>query len=365
MSTQQNAEWIHEPVNDLGTDPAYPFSYGEWSRYWWQITARYGSFAWQDQFLIVNQTPRWTNDPINEKKTGLNLIRYYEPENEPNRWWKPQYAQYTPTQCASMMSAAYDGHMGQMGFGTGIRCADPDARVVFSGLADMDTAYLQEIVDWSKINRPYNCVPFDVINVHWYSNFGNSLSNIHVNLTGPGISPEADSLRLRLQNLARWRDRVLPGLEIWLSEFGWDTDQSSPQRAVAYAGHNQEQVQAMWIVRAYLEAIAVGINGIYLYEAANEPSDAGLFAASGVMKSINTNFQKKTSYGAVLNLTAHLNGWTFDGDYSTQSIRKYRFVNGVGDVKFAVWSPTSNGTAVYLQTSTGQIQVTETPKFIY
>lgn len=365
LTTQQNNEWIHEPVNDLATDPQYPFAYYQWSKYWWQITARYGAFPWQEQYLWVNETPRWTNDPVNEKKTAMKLLTYVEPENEPNRWWRPGYAQYSPVQCAAMMSAAYDGHMGQMGFGTGIRCADPDMKVVLPGLADIDTGYLQGIVDWSKINRPGHCAPFDVINVHWYCNAGNNLNNIHVNLTGPGVCPEADNLRLRLQKLATWRDLVLPGVEIWLSEFGWDTDAYSPQRCQPYADYSQEKVQAMWITRAYLEAIAAGVSGIYLYEAANEPSNQGLFAASGVMTSEGEAFKKKESYSAIVWLVSHLNGFHFDGDYSGANYRAYKFVSDNGNIKYCVWSPTADGSTVTLQTQSGTVTVTEDPIFIY
>jgi hypothetical protein len=365
LTTQSNPEWIHEPMTDLASDPVFPFSYGEWSRYWWQITARYGAFPWQDQFLNVNQTPRWNGDPVNEKKTAMKLLSYVEPENETDRWWRPAYAQYTPVQCAAMMSAAYDGHMGQMGFGTGIRCADPDMKVVLPGLADIDTAYLQGIVDWSAINRCGHGVPFNVINVHWYCNAGNNLTNIHVNLTGPGVCPEADNLRLRLQKLATWRDRVLPGMEIWLSEFGWDTDAYSPQRCQPYGIYSQEKVQAMWITRAYLEGIAAGIDGMYLYEAANEPSNQGLFAASGVMSSEGTAFQKKEAYSAIVWLVSHLNGWHYDGDYSGANYRAYRFKSDDGQIKYCVWSPTADGSSLTLQTQSGTVTVTEDPIFIY
>lgn len=362
LSDLSRPEWQHEPMNDKDTDPGNPYSYGEWSRYWWQVTARYGRFSWNEQYLRVDSTPRWTNDVLNEKKTGLGTLQYIEPENETNRWWKLPYAQYTAQQTAAMMSAAFDGHKGQMGFGTGIKCADETMKVVLAGSSTIDTVWLGQILDWCNVNRS-GSVPFDVINLHHYTNAGNSLSNPFVNLTGPGVCPEADALRERIAGAVAWRNSHMPGKELWITEFGWDTDMGSPQRCEAIPDYDQEDVQAQWIVRGYLEAIAAGVDGIYLYCFANEPSNAGLFAASGLVSSEGTGFVSKKSYLAVQRLVAHLNGYTYDGDYSTPDVRKYKFINDSGAVKFAVWSPTMDGTVVPLQSPGGVVLVTETPVF--
>ena len=363
MADLSRPEWRHEPMNDKGTDPGNPFSYSEWARYWWQVTARYGRFSWNEQYLRVDTTPRWTNDVVNVKKTGLGTLEYLEPENETNRWWKPEYARYTPQQTAAMMSAAYDGHMGQMGFGTGVKCSDETMKVVLAGSSAIDTVWLSDILTWCAQNRGAWPVPFDVINLHHYSNAGNSLSNPYPNLTGPGVCPEQDYFRERIAGAVAWRNTHMPGKELWITEFGWDTDLGSPQRCEEIPDYDQEDVQAQWVVRGYLDAIAAGVDGIYLYCLANEPSNAGLFAASGVTSSEGTGFVVKKSYLAVERLVAHLNGYTYAGDYSTSDVRKYKFINDSGAVKFTVWSPTMDGTVVHLQSPGGMVLVTETPVF--
>lgn len=365
LANTSNPEWLHEPMNDPETDPGNPLAYGEWARYWWQVSARYGRSPWNEQHLRVDNTPRWTNDVLNIKKTALGTLEYVEPENETNRWWKPPYAQYTPDQTAAMMSAVYDGHIGAMGFGHGIKTSDETMKVVLAGSSTIDTSWLSEIFQWCKYNRS-GSIPFDVINLHHYTNAGNSPVSAFVNLTGPGVCPEADLFRERVAGAVRWRNSHAPGKELWITEFGWDTDQGSPQRCEPLPDMGAEDVQAQWIMRGYLEAIAAGADAVYLYSLANEPSNLGLFAASGVTLSEGTGYVKKKSYAAVERLVAHLNGYIYAGDYSTEDVRKYRFMNLMtGDMKFAVWSPTMSGITVLLPTPVGEVAVTETPVFYH
>jgi hypothetical protein len=41
-------------------------------------------------------------------------------------------------------------------------------------------------------------------------------------------------------------------MEVWLSEFGYDTNEHSPNLAPAYGVFDAEDVQGMWIVRSFL-----------------------------------------------------------------------------------------------------------------
>ena len=57
-----------------------------------------------------------------------------------------------------------------------------------------------------------------------------------------------------LKELVAWRDLYEPRMELWLTEFGYDTAQGSPDRAKAYAQYSADQVQAMWLVRGFMLA---------------------------------------------------------------------------------------------------------------
>jgi len=49
-----------------------------------------------------------------------------------------------------------------------------------------------------------------------------------------------------LSALVAWRDEFEPDLEIWLTEFGYDVAQGSPDRAKQYGPFSAEEVQGMW-----------------------------------------------------------------------------------------------------------------------
>ena len=85
--------------------------------------------------LSVNTTPRWTDDPINVIKVGLNTVKYMECDNERDMWWGGPATVQTAAEYAADMSAFYDGDMGKLGKNVGVKTADPNMIVVMGGLA--------------------------------------------------------------------------------------------------------------------------------------------------------------------------------------------------------------------------------------
>ena len=79
---------------------------------------------------------------------------------------------------------------------------------------------------WADFHRSGD-FPADVINLHHYSSDGDE----HQAFKTTGISPEADHLREKFAALAAWRDANLPDRELWVTEFGYDTNQKSPLHA--------------------------------------------------------------------------------------------------------------------------------------
>jgi len=54
------------------------------------------------------------------------------------------------------------------------------------------------------------------------------------------------------------RDMHMPDREVWLSEFGYDTDAASPQAAPAVGASTGLQVQGQWLLRSVLALAATG-----------------------------------------------------------------------------------------------------------
>lgn len=341
---QNCASWLNsgssaKPIQPgLGRDPLAPASYVEHADHLFQYAARYASRRIDSSLLRLSST-----EP---RLSGLNTLRYYENWNEQDRWWEGRDAYFTPFEYAAMSSADWDGHLGTMGPTVGIRQADPQARFVMGGTAGMEVDYLKAIKYWCDGNRGGD-FPWAVLNFHHYSNGGSV-----------GISPEADQLKEKATALREYRDRYLPGRELWVSEFGYDTNASSPQRAPAIGGNTIQEVQAQWLVRSYLALAAAGVDRAYMYmlrdvnaSSTTQYSSCGLVGAKG-------SWSPKRSWYYVYTLKARLAGLRFEAeqDSGNTNVRIYRFKDRDGVVKaYAVWCPSSSAATVsnYVLTLTG------------
>ena len=112
-------------------------------------------------------------------------------------------------------------------------CRDPYYRIFSATKARLFFKF------WCKYNRKDGKLPFDVINAHCYC--GKKLDEkgvaelVDVNLvdrgdqTGNifvGVSPEEYGLVDAMSALVEFRDKYYPDVEVWLTEFGWDTNES-------------------------------------------------------------------------------------------------------------------------------------------
>lgn len=358
-------EWsdrrLHK-TNVTGSDPRH---YYDICQYFWQLAARYGREKYDESMLRVNQTPRWTNDPVTRKASGLNLLNYIEVENEPDRPWKDANHKYTAEQYAALLSAAYDGHEGALG-PIGIKNADKTMKVVMGGLSAIDIPYLQKMQLWFQFNRKDKKFPCDVINVHHYTNQNNPFPGNSINLVGgKGVSPEEDHLDIRLNSLVSWvRNNLGKDKEIWYSEFGWDTQTNSnpwiSQYPKLYANRSAEELQGIWSIRAYLIAIEQGINVSHLYNAIDEPAaeSGNLFQSSGLSTSQRTGYRKKPAYNDVTWLVNQLKGFRFTKSHTVNNVKVLEFKSGFR-YRYFYWSPTSENRTVRIRIGNNTLDATE------
>lgn len=321
----------------FGGDPAQPSSYAIIADYFFQLAARYGHRELD--------TARLRLAPGEKALSGVGWLNYYECWNEPDRWWGLSEAHFTPYELAAMSSAAYDGHQKSMGENFGVKNADPGALMVLGGLTSLDLQYMDAMLLWANHFRD-GSFPADVINFHHYSN---SAGGQHQGEYVRGISPEADSLKERLEKIVAWRDRNLPKQEIWLSEFGWDTWEPSPQGATGHLLYPDSidmfQLQAIWLVRGYLAGAAAGIDRMFMY-LANDLEQNGLYKNCGL---VYNDYRLKRSWYYVSTLKNVLKDTRFAGteDAGREDILIYNFESddSLSCVK-AIWCPTSDGTIV-------------------
>jgi hypothetical protein len=66
------------------------------------------------------------------------------------------------------------------------------------------------------------------------------------------------TIKYKLKKIVAFRDSLLPDLEIWLNEFGYDTQEGSSQAAPAIGKNSTEEIQGRWLLRSFLEISAYG-----------------------------------------------------------------------------------------------------------
>ncbi|MBO9608053.1 MAG: fibronectin type III domain-containing protein [Paenibacillaceae bacterium] len=326
--------WIANKPIPSGADPVLPASYPAYADHMFQYAARYGSATVADSKLKLASDQ--------QRLSGLNTLQYIEGSNEIDGWWNGRNALHLPFEYAARQSASYDGDQGRMGNTFGVKNADPNLKYVLPGLACSCLNYIQLTKMWADEYRS-GSFPGDVINIHVYANNGTNQSNGTV-----GISPEAFDLKGKMAAIADYRDRYLPGKEFWVSEFGYDTNSGSPQRAPAIGSNNGEEVQAQWLVRSFFALAAAGVDKAQMFTIADDgySNNTSKFMTSGT---IDAERKPKSSWYYLNTMKNRLAGLHFKQEETSgnANVSVYSFANSSGTVKaYAVWAPTSNATTV-------------------
>ena len=330
---QGTADWIlgngqkYESKNEkpipAGSDATLASSYLGHASHMYQYAARYGS-----KKVDVN-TLKLASDQ--KKVSGLNLIKYFENSNETNKDWEGRKSYFSPYEFAAMCSADYDGHESTMGKDIGIKNADPNSKLVMGGMAGMDNfvTYVELMKTWFENNRKDKKFAVDVLNFHIY--------------TGKS-SPEEYKLKEKLSEVVKWRNINYPDKEVWLTEFGWDTNKKSPIVAPS------KEAQGNYLVRGYLASMAAGIDRSTMYMLRDVDSlGEWKFSTSGLVTQKGEWFPKP-SWFYVYTMKDTLKGMVFDSIVKESSnLYIYKFVSS--DKKslkqcYVLWCPTSNGTKI-------------------
>ncbi|MBS2028658.1 MAG: hypothetical protein JST54_12200 [Deltaproteobacteria bacterium] len=330
-----------------GADPTQPASYVASADFLWQYAARYGQTQVSDSLLKLasGQT----------RSSGLGVLRYIENGNEPDNNWTHADGSplFSAVDFAAKSSADYDGDQGRLGTTVGIKNADPNMKMVLAGLAMAGSSdpvtnaitYLEGIRTWAQTNRG-GSFPADVINIHYYC-FGPD--GYGVPNPRPGKSPEDCGLTALLQQMVTYRNTNLPDKELWLTEFGYDTDPGSNLRAPAIGGNSGEIVQAQWLTRSILAIAESGIDRATVFVSrdgctGSSCANASIqFTTSGVTTDMNSGFTPKPSWFYLSAFRHALAGLRFAGTRPTgrSDVRVDAFADASGHGAYVVWVPSS------------------------
>ena len=284
-----------------GKDFADPNSYLEQAKMGFQYVARYGSNVNVNPALLsVHTTPRWPGDNPNTIKIGLGLIKYIECENERDKWWKGRKAYQTAREYAANLSAFYDGHKNSMGFGVGVKNADPNIQVVIGGLASASSGsdYVKGMIDWCKQYRGYKPdgsvnLCWDIINYHMYSD---NTSSSQSGTSTRGAAPEVSPIYKIADDFRQTAHRQSYDMPVWITEAGYDVNQGSPLRAIPIGNKTALETQGDWILRTSLLYARLGIEKLFFYQMYDDNGTGGMFGTSGLANGDNMTRRPAADY---------------------------------------------------------------------
>ncbi len=359
LATIQGSPFYINPGKHELVIPTYPNqnkndanSYKAHADFMYQFTARFGSvkFLRNKEIDLIDDKLRLRTPNSCSPRTGLNYINYIENWNEPdnefaiynNLHLKDKY--FTPFNFAAMCSMDFDGHE-KSDTTVGAKNADSTTKFVMGSLMEIDIDYLKSMKLWFDNNRTDKIFASDVINVHHYSRL---FKKNHPTIDSIGISPEQDSLKYRLKKLVDFRNNQLPDKEIWLTEFGYDTDTPSALLAPQIGPYNTEETQGRWLLRSFLEIAAAGIDKAYWFQISDNLSGVGYkFSSTGLVTSNYTRI--KPSWYYMKGMKETLKGSRFSKELASgnPNINLYEFKTDNNDtIIYAVWCNTSNNTVI-------------------
>ena len=223
----------------------------------------------------------------------------------------------TPVEQAALLSATWDGHEGRVGINPtmiGAKTADPSLKVSMGGLSGATQVALDNVAVmrlWFQANRKDKKFAADILNFHFYCNDDQ---------TSKGASPEECKFERVMRALTTWRDANEPSLQVWLTEFGYDTSSYSPNLAPAYAHFDAQDVQGMWLIRSYMYMSIARIDRAHMFMLADSHDDGGQkFQTSGLTTAQTSNYNPKKSWYHVSTMSKLLRHTRFAGEVSPVS----------------------------------------------
>lgn len=361
-----DGHWTETKLGKWQKDGTNPLNWTEEGEDYFKITARYGRKAWPIDRLGVDTTNRWGvhNIPL----TAQNLVTHIEPGNEDVAWWRPAITSLTAPEFAARMSLIYDGHEGRVPF-AGIKTADPTMLVVLPGLPNLDLNYLKQMNEWFKANRTDKKFACDVMNVHHYSNAGNTFENLTSQWT-QGCSPEQDQVRIKLKAVVDFANSL--SLPTWWSEFGYNTrNVNTTQGIVPFGNKSTEQIQSEWLKRSYIEGLLAGVDNMFMFETADEHrrDEGGMWITCGMVLSQYDkegkvdidSYKPKLSWFGLKNLNLWLSGATELKESNIDGVRIISFKSG-NTKRHIYYMPTSNDSTKSLTINNTTLTATEDPQ---
>ncbi|MDP4131517.1 MAG: hypothetical protein Q8939_15265 [Bacteroidota bacterium] len=320
------------PLNRPGMNTEDPAAYSRHAEMMWHLAAFFGNTKVDTNLLSLSHEPR---------ASGRGSMSLFENGNEEDAWWVGnKYC--SPVEYYAQSVADLDGDEGKQGKRRGILHADPHSRLMMSGLAGLDTNRVKVYKFLSEnLRKDGRFVWQGGIQYHYYC---------HAN--GKGISPEADSLRLKLMRVRDCSRRIAPEVECFLGENGYDKSQASSQATPILPGYSVSESQGIMLLRSINAAFFSGFDAYILYwlKDGNPENDPRVYTTSGILRLMPDG--RTIAYPGWYYISSLVNRL---GNYLPDSvilekgnvwIYRYRHQQFRDSVAYFVYAPTNNGTKI-------------------
>lgn len=258
-------------------------------------------------------------------KSKQTPLRYIENWNEPDKSWHGKEAYISPYEYASFSSMDYDGHLNRNL--TSIKNGDSTTTLVMAGLTDLRSDYINALKYWCDRNRNGD-FPWGVVNVHVYANDPAVKS---------GITPERFKLQQKVAAFVKSSKLSAPRAQVWLSEFGYDRKDDSPQHVPTIEGYTADEVQAILLLRSFLLLSTTGLDKAYQYML-RDTKGKGTYASSGLYKTENNRNIYLPSWHYLKTLHDVLGNYKFSRRIDTPNKDLYVLeYQNKGKVGYAIW----------------------------
>ena len=227
---------------------------------------------------------------------------------------------------ALLLNTIYDDNCMQNGEEIGTTFISTDIRLITGKMSYLNLTYVKELMTEIQQGRNDEFLP---------------ISGWSFSISTNGLSPEKTFVNNEeLKELISYRNEHFENIEIYLSDFGWDTVNTESQNYIAPSnGYTSEELQSMYMLRAYLILYAMDVDKSS-YSRILDTSDNG----EGI---IDVDGNKKTAYYTLEFFKSKMNGMYISEAVSNgeNDIYCYKFTNENGKTILALWS--SNGSQSY------------------
>jgi hypothetical protein len=320
------------PLNQPGLNTEDPASYSRHAEMMWNLAAFFGRTKVDTALMSLSSAPR---------QSGRGSMSLFENGNEEDAWWVgDKYC--SPPEYYAQSTADWDGDEGRLGKTAGIRNADPQARLMTSGVIGLDTNRI----------KVYRFLSENLRNDRQFLWQGGVQYHYYCNRNGHGISPEADSLRHRLRLVRRSTEKTAPGVACILGENGYDKGQASRQSTPLLPGYSAAESQGILLLRSINATFFSGFDAYILFwlKDGGPPDAPDVYATSGILRQMPDG--KTMAYPAwyyISTLVGHLGNYIPDSVISEKGsvwIYRYRHQQIKDSIAYFVYAPTVSGTKI-------------------